>query len=420
MAGLSDYDAVHRELWPAQRVHDETFREAPFLGLIRKREDFLEKTRHIALQYGRPQGRSRTFATAKSRASASRFADFEIKSADDYGYGEIEGKLLESVRNDPAALVDAMERETRSALGTLKRSLHINAFGSGAGDRGSISSIAESGGNTTITLSEPADAKNFEVDQYITAGATLTGALRDSAAAYKVISVDLSGGTVKVSGTAATTSLWAAGDYLFSDGDALNGGTITGLSVPMVAGLQGWIPATAPSSGDSWFGVDRSVDVVRLAGWRFTASGLGGATTIRATLQRAAAAMSRAGLEMSPDIAVLNSEDYGDLLEEMDDKNTVVRESSDLKARIAYTGVEVHTAVGKLDVFADPQCPKGRAFILRADTWTLHSLGMAPKFIEHDGMRVLRTDTDAVEFRMVYRAQLACDAPAYNATVSLP
>ncbi len=423
MAALADYDEVHRELWPDQRVVDESFEGAPLYGLIRKDPAMGEKVRHIALQYGRPQGRSRTFATAQSNADSSKYEEFQIKTVDDYGVGTLTGKLLRSSKIGGAMLVDAMDRETQSAFAQVRRSAHIGIFGNASGARGVIASggITDGSGIATITLANAADIKNFEVGQSLVAAATELGSLR-AATAYPIQSLNLAAGTLVVTGTAAATSSWAAGDTLFTEGDAANGASFTGLPGPMLAGLSAWIPTTAPTS-TAFFGVDRSVDSVRLGGWRFTAAGLG-ATTIFETIMRGCSAMSRAGDMKAPDIAVLNGEDYGELLADIAATSAgngeSIKRKAD-KADVYYSGVRIHTPIGPVDVFHDPQCPQGRGYLLNLSSWTLGSIGQVPFFVEEDGLRILRSSSaDSYEFRMAYHAQLYCNAPLWNAVLTWP
>jgi hypothetical protein len=429
VANFTQYTDVHRKLWPSQRVYDECIKGSPVLGRLRRETDLGEDTRYIALQHVRPQGRSRAFATAQARAAnGAQFKKFGIKTVDDYAAATWPGKMLRADKIDPAFIVDVFERESKGAMAQIARSLNINLWGTGSGARGRIASsgLVESGGNTTITLSDPADAKNFEIGMYINAAATATGATRDSGAAYEVIAVDLIAGTVQVSGTAQTTSSWSEAsdpsDYLFAQGDANNNATLDGVPGPMLAGIPGWIPTTAPTSGDDWFGVDRSAHVQYLAGWRFTAAALS-TTTIRATVLKSFSQMSRNGLydaENRPETLVMNGEDYGDFLDELDGKYDVTERKA-MDAELYYKGVRIQTPIGDVEVFQDFQCPRGRAYALNLNSWTLGSIGEAPFIVEEDGLRILRSGSaDSYEARFAYHANLWCDAPVLNGVITLP
>ena len=424
MADLSDYDPVHRELWPDQRVVDTTYQGSPFLGQLRKDESMGYDKKYVALQYSRPNGRSRLFATAQGNIDGSRYASFGIETVDDYGLGNFAGKLLRSSRNPSESfIVDVFERETMSALREIRRSLHIGLWGQADGVRGVVSAITEPGGGVTnITLVDPQDAKNFQVGMELQAAATRTGAVR-AANSFPVQEVDLVAGTLVLTGTAITTDSWAVSDFLFADGDANNGAALGSLPGPMIAGVPAWIPTTAPTSGDDHFGVDRSVDVVRLAGWRFTQAGLG-AGSVYESIMRGLGTMTRGGDIEAPDRVYMDGETYVELLDDLDTTSaqgeTIQRQAND-EANVYYSGVRIHSPAGNpVECFVDPQVPFKRLYLINQDTWKLHSIGMAPQFIEEDGTRILRGATaDSFEFRMVYHAQLSCDAPFFNGVITL-
>jgi hypothetical protein len=421
-ATIATYEAVHRELWPRQRVEQELFQSSAFLGLMRRDSEMGYKGKHIALQYARPQGRSRQFATAQANVGSSKFRDFFIDPLDDYAVVQLEGKLIRSSKNpSDAFIVDVLERETNGAMDTLRQSSSFNACGDGLAVRGVVDAggISESGGNTIIVLDAPDTVKNFEEGMVIVAAATATGATRGSNAGYEVIGVNAQTGTVTVSGTAITTSSWAAGDSLFQQGDAQNGGSAR----PMLAGFFAWIPSVTPTSGDSFFGVDRSDFPNHLAGWRLTAAGLS-TTTIRETLMKSMSTMARMVPKgKAPSVAVMNPEDKGDFLAELEVANvwneTIERRGED--ANIYYQGIRVQSPIGPLDVFDEPQWPKGRVGLVNPQTWQFHTIGEQPEWIEEDGLRFKRRESsDNFEARMVIHPQVSCDAPLYNANVLLP
>ena len=68
-----------------------------------------------------------------------------------------------------------------------------------------------------------------------------------------------------------------------------------------------WIPATAPSAGDAFWGVDRSKDVTRMAGVRFD----GSSESIEEALIDGAALVAREGGQ--PDYCFMNFTSYAAL-----------------------------------------------------------------------------------------------------------
>jgi len=416
---MTDYDAVLKELWPQERIDNLAFSQTPFLAIIKKRTDFTEKLRHIALQYGNPQGRSATFANAQGNVSASLFSDWQINRATDYAVGVISGELLESSKDKKASIVSALDTEIKGSLTELSRSLHKSLFGDGSGTLGPLSTTA-SIATPTATLANVEDISKFAVGMTVVAAATPTGAIRVGGAARALITaVDRDAGTV------TTTANWnalfttlAAGDYLFVEGDAQNGG-----SAKKVMGLAGWLPTTTPTS-TPFFGVDRTADPVSLAGVRYDGSADGTKTE---ALQRAAARIMREGNGATPTVVIMNPVDLGDLLVELGSQKVFYSEVKAMSvkgkemAAIGFDVVAVHTSAGAVKVLGDYECPLGLAYMLDMETWTFHSLLGAPRVVSDDGLNILRAaSSDGFEYRAVYRGQLACTAPGRNAVVTLP
>jgi hypothetical protein len=70
---------------------------------------------------------------------------------------------------------------------------------------------------------------------------------------------------------------------------------------------------------------------------------------------------------------------------------------------------------GTIDIVSDPDALPNVMWLLQMDTWTLHSMGETPKYLDNDGNAILRTTTsDAVEVQLVSRLQLSCAAPGWN------
>ena len=117
----------------------------------------------------------------------------------------------------------------------------------------------------------------------------------------------------------------------------------------------------------------------------------------------------------------MNNADYVNLVLALGSKVLYDHEESEDTPEIGFSGVKVAApgASGFAKVFADPNCPKGQAFILQMDTWTLwtrEEIG----FLMDDDLRILRqASADGYELRMGYYGQLACVAPGWNCNVTL-
>jgi hypothetical protein len=203
-------------------------------------------------------------------------------------------------------------------------------------------------------------------------------------------------------GSAGTPTGWTANDYLLVQGD----------NNAKMKGLAGWCPATAPTSGDNWFGVDRSSDS-RLYGLYQDMSG----ESIEEGLIDACALLDQEGA--SSDKCVTNFKSFGALKKSLGTKIEYV----DLKGpgEISFRGIVLNGNKRQIQVFPDKDCQGLTAWLLTMSTWTLASLGDCPMILRYgsnsDMLRVY--NSDQAELRVGYYGNLGCSAPGWNAQVKL-
>mgnify|MGYP003137059097 CR=1 FL=1 len=127
---------------------------------------------------------------------------------------------------------------------------------------GSIGVVGATPADTAVLdLATDADSLNFEVGMKIVfTDSTSAGSLRDSGEALTVTSVSrmAASNQIGVSPNLTTIASVASGDFVVPEGDLVTPGTYL-----VMAGLQDWIPASAPGS-TAFFGQDRTKDVTRL------------------------------------------------------------------------------------------------------------------------------------------------------------
>lgn len=401
-------NAALKILYPQKEITKALYRNNPFFGLVPKRTDFYGLNLQIALRFALTAGASAVFATAQSLKNPSSLAKWNVTSVKYYSLASIDGETIRATKNDKGSLVQAIENETDAALWRLKRNIAIDLYRSGTGSIGNISS-GSNVGTPTITLSKIQDITNFEKGMVVTCSATDGSALRTAGATATITGVDRSLGTLTISGNWTGSIAGAlAGDFLYPAGDGANGGA----NVKM-AGLGAWVPAAAPAA-TAFFGLDRTSDVTRLGGVRF--NGAGG--PIEETLISALALVCREGGD--PTHVFMNNADYVNLILALGSKVIYDQATSD-EPDVGFSAVKLAApgATGFVKVFADPNCPKGQAFILQMDTfalWTREEIG----FLMDDDQRILReATTDSYELRMGYYGQLVCTAPGYNCNVTL-
>ena len=304
-------------------------------------------------------------------------------------------------RTDKMSFLEGAKLVIDGAFRSITNSAASALFRSGTG------SIARVGGITSgvITLSNPADVVQFEVNQTLQANATDGGVPR--ATLGYVIAVNRSAGTVTVSatglgGAAGTPVGWTTADYLLVQGDVN----------AKIKGLAAWLPATAPTAGDNFFGVDRSQDVTRLSGLRYD----GTAQTIEEAVVDASSFLAREGGK--PDVCITNFATYAALEKSLGSKVQYV----DMKgpAEIAFRGIMVNGANSRIKIFPDRNCPAQTGYLLQMSTWCLNSLGDVPQILRYgDGLEMLRvSNADAGEVRIGYYGNLSTNAPGYNSYVA--
>jgi hypothetical protein len=360
------------------------------------------------VQIGVSQGRSSTFSTAQTNQTSDVFREFLVTLASDYSLATLDNKTLLSARTDKQAFVNAAKVQVDGAIRSIKNSLGSALFRSGTGSIGQISSITTG----VIVLASALDVVQFEIGMVIQANATDGGTPR--AALGYVISVDRSAGTVTVSaslgGSAGSPASWAASDFLLVQGDVN----------AKIAGLAGWLPFTAPTSGDSWYGVDRSIDTVRLSGNRKDASNQSIEEGLQDFLTQIAIN------DGAPDYFITNPNSYVALQKALGSKAQIVELAAemgkDYRAVVGFKALEIQMSGMTVKVLQDRNCPAQLGYALQMDTWKLISLGDAPQILTYgaEGLEVLRvSNADAAELRVGYYANLVCNAPAYNGVIKL-
>lgn len=412
------FEKMLKVWYESGRVKLRAYEKNPTLALLPKAEDMRGKNRTVPMWYRTGQGVSATFATAQNRIAAGGYENWVLTRVKGYGLGRLENEVIEASKGDKAAFM-AATAEIDGVFHQVTRDLAISVFRSANGARGVIGSIDSGDGtNDRITLATRADITNFEVGMWLTCstGGTSAG-IAGSPTAYVVSRIDRQAGQLYM-GTAIGTAVnivsdgWAAADSLHREGDITTASDTLKLS-----GFDEWIPSTAPTSGDSHFTVDRSVDVERLSGLRVDGSSM----SVEDALLEGAAALHEVGA--MPDLVIMGPMQFKNLIRELGSKVQHDIVKSPDYAKIGFRSVKLYTAAGVMDVVPDHNCQADTAWMLTKNTWKLYSMGGAPRMLTYgpgDGARWLRvSDEDAVEYRVGWYGQLGCNAPGHNARITL-
>lgn len=409
---VSLFTPVMKNLWHRGRVVDLVAREQPFWSLVPKRTDFVGEDQKVTVKYTYPQGVSSTFSNAQSNTYAGREKRFSVTRSTTHGVVTLDTEVIEASKNDMGALYRAFDDRVESLMTRLIHDTGRKLMGNGGC---ALARVAASSAfsTTTCTLLNTRDARFFEVGMTVTAGTTdgsTSGTKRSGTAT--ITAVDRINGTLTASANWTTAITGAANsDYLFLDGDTDSNNLGLGFK-----GIQAWIPSTVPTSGDSFFGVDRSADPERLAGR--TASYT--SEPIETAIMREAAYLAEAGA--SPDIVIVSPKSWANLNVSLGSRVMYdeAKGSGEGFAKYGFPAIKIGSEGGMLKVISDRNAPDARAFILSMNSWCFHTLGEAPKIADDDGLKSIRVyNDDAIEVRARVRGQLWCNAPGHNSNIAI-
>jgi hypothetical protein len=404
-----------------KRIYSDTYmgrlvmQRRPLLGMLPKFEGFGGSTIQVVFEYGNPQGRSAAFATAQTNASQVRLGALQLSRVSQYMVATIDGEAIEATRDNKVAFLSMLKAKIDGAVNALSNALETQLFRSGTGAIGTVG--AES--TTSLTLAQPEEVSNYEVGMVLKFYAADETTVRAGTAA--ITGINRSTGVLTSGSNWATTQITdlVATDVIYNSGD--QAGSTTALTC--IAGLQAWLPSSAPGSGSSFFGLDRSTDS-RLYGYYKDESSAG--KSMEEIYIDAVSAVARD--EGAPNVILHHHAQHRKLVKDLGSKRIYADDLSPQTAKGPTAGwgykalmLEGGPDAEGLKVVAASRCPATNAFLLRPEVWKLNSLGPVVKVLDDDGVRMLRAAAaDSYESRWVFRGNLSCRSPRDNARILLP
>lgn len=379
---------------------------SPFLGRIRRGVHKGKNVPYPMITAAGQAALSGAFATANTNRTPATFDQFLMENPGKiFAIGGIERDVIDRAKDDESAYGD-FKKETTAKFDLVMRELAHTLQRTENAVCGVISTIAEGGGQTTIVVEDFSNVSNLGPGANLVASATPAGALRDTGTVYPVVSVAHTTGTIVLTGTAATTSLWAVGDSLHREGSAPDGG-----SPIYSSGIQDWL-VDGPTS-TLFRTVDRSVLPDKLAGVHVTAS----TSQIREALSEITARIRANGGK--PTLALANPLKFSELEMELDafasHEKVPARFTT---AKIGYDGIRV---AGAGVIVPDPFTPYNKMPVLDEDTWAFLEIGgeRQPRFRKYRNGDVLldMENADAIKFQAEAKGDLACSNPGGNGLI---
>lgn len=401
---VSTAQPILKTLWPQSRVKNLVYPDHALLAWLPKHEDFYGENMYLTVRHADTQGRSAKFSTAQSNAGNFQGVRFLLTRVSDYQVCVLSTEAILAAKKDKGALIKTLDTEIESGLNNISKSLAVSLVKGKSGVLGTLAS--DPGTGTTFTLSNIHDITNFENGMKIQFHASATAAAR-AGGTRTVSAVNRDTGVVTVS--AAIDAAVGSSDLVIAEGDAYADNSNTYVKC---SGLDDWFPSTAPSGGDSHFGVDRSVDPTRLAGVRVDGSALNPEEALLALFSR----LGREGGR--PDAMFVNHLDLRNVMMALGSKATY--KPIELGG-VGFTAVSVMGPKGEVALIADQDITSGSGFALSKSSMGLYSLEGCPMIQDLDGNKLSRVyNADQQEVRICYFAQLGCDAPGHNGRLTFP
>ena len=376
----------------------------------------------VPVVYGLTQGASATFASAYNNQTSAQVAEFLVTRVADFSLASIDGQLLAAAQTDPGAFIDGAELMIDAAFQTAVNRLASAMFRNGAGTIGQITTIAFVSGTTyTIQLNNPDDAVQFEIGQTLQAVQFVDGSGTAPTDVAVVTAVNRNTGLLTVTSATNIVADWPTTYYLAVQGDlpsSVNnnfqpvGSTGTN-SLLKLAGLAAWLPLSGPPVSDSFFGVNRNLDVQRLAGVTFD----GTAVSLEEALLQGTGRVALNGGRV--DTGVCSYATYTILIISLGSKVQYIDEKI---GEIGFRGVQVNGANTVMSVFPDRNCPDGIIYGLEMDSWCLRSQNPAPHILKYmDQIEILRIPgVDSAELRVGSYVNFYTNKPGHNVEQSRP
>lgn len=407
-------DAILKEVYSDDGITDEFFRENPFFALMPKKEDVTGRYFEQPIWVSAGQAQSRTFGAstsgpglqAASAISGEAPYTFLVPKVENMAVASVSSKLIAESSSSKGAFVDMVRAIADNQMQQLVNDTAVGLF------RGADISRGKVGGSvagTTLTLANVADAVNLELGMFLEFAALASGttvrALASNNTDCHITKLDYIAGIATVawsgSGTQTlTANNVAVGDLIYRAGDKSLG----------FNGFQDWIPYGGVASNDSFLGVNRSAQAVRLAGSYL--DGTGG--NLEEVLEKAINQVARLGGKLTHFIMPYGQ--YTALANSQGSKVQLVNVKSDVG--IGFEGIEVTGANGRVVCLPDRYCPSDTICGVNINSWKLISVGKICRTLQDDGKVWLRSyNQNGMEIRFYSLGNLVCREPRANINI---
>lgn len=406
-ASQQNVDAILKELYGD--LTNELYTERPFLAMMPKDEGIEGRFYNQTIHSSAGQAIGATFTNLQTFAglSGEGFFDFQVPKVELQAVANVSNKAIREAGSKKGAVVEIVQKIVD---GQMENGLNVTALKLFRSADFSLGNVGGSVAGTTLTFANQADAINIQLGQFLDFAATNSGttirALAANNTSCQVTAIDQIGGTatVKWNGT-GTQTLTAnnvqVGDYIY----------ISSFKSLGFNGTNDWIPFGGVTSTDLFNGVNRSFDVVKLAGSYL--DGTGG--NIEEILENGAAQVYRLGGKLSDYVMTFGQ--YRQLANAQGSKVQILN-VVDQEAHIGFEAISVNAGRGNVKVFPDRSVPSNLILGTDISSWKLISSGPIYHLWQEDGKAWLRSyNQGGMEVRFYSLGNLVCMEPRNSVNI---
>ena len=395
---------VVKKRYDDRKVWDLTFGQNKLLGWCPRKTGVTGKSYEVPITLGNIAGGSSDFSEAVLSRKGTQHSRWSATRTKSYQTATIDNETLRAMKDDKGAFFTAVTSQLDSAFRAFGSDTGWAIYQDGSGIRGTVATVT----NTVVTVGageSRAFALGMRVEIYT--DATLAALEVTNA---RVIAISRATETL----TFDTDLDTVAGDVAV----AVTAGSVivrAGDANAKIAGLAAAFPdPTTITTGDSFFGVDRSVYKERLLGLHTDQSG---AANFGVALRNAGAIAVEN--EANPSAAFMHPLDVA-LLDVALDGDREFDKVASQDGHVGFDAIKVHLGGIVVPVLADAWCPRDTAYLLEKESLELFSIDRAPDFVSEDGDMLHRLEgADEVEFRIGAYLNLLSRAPGHNVVVGL-
>jgi hypothetical protein len=358
-----------RQRYESEKVKKGYFSQRRLLADVPKDTSLSGAAFQIDVKFAPMSTRAMNVPDALAIGGPDQYAPFNIPNINfDFSVAQVSEAAFAAASDDAGSMIKLKAQTLDGAYDTAYESVAVQLWGNGGVLRGVL---ANTNFNTPVaTLTNVGDAVNFMTGGGFQASAASDdgtgggGALNGGAIGY-VVGVDYQGGTVTFNANLST--IWGASlaqnSGFFMSTDYGKG----------FVGLGGWNPYTAPSA-TTFFGVNRTQNLVGLSGWRVTGNG---GPYEDSTMDLVARMCSIGALDDDTRRMYVNPIDWGQWSKTQNSKVIYDRGkvASFSTPDLMFEALMFMTPNGAMPILSDVQCPQGYGRIVQLSKMKLMSCG---------------------------------------------